>query len=371
MHLHLLDAERAHATGALCLDGTVPGFYFEQGSAVDAFVIELEGGGWCYTVEQCYYRASSTSYGSSKSWENEIEGRGPISGDESINPTFASYNRVYVKYCDAGSFHGSSKPVAHKDMTLHFAGKRILELVIKTLSDDFGMASAKNVLLTGCSAGGLAAILNADYVHSLLPSTVTRYRVMPGSGFFLQHPNIYGQRIYENNMKEVIRMHGMVEEAMKQASGAGSKGKKRVHSSDFIGRGGCMQDHAPNERHQCFFAATALRYTQAPVFIIDSAMDAWQLGCILHASPITPSDAYVDYMSQCYTAAAKGSAGGVRGTANDFTSCVHRAPTPLDNMRRIAPQGCNEQSLTMFNNYRQQFLLDLAGMDTTGQTDQW
>jgi hypothetical protein len=141
---------------------------------------------------------------------------------------------VYVKYCDAGSFHGTGKPRVHKGMKLFFAGKKILKLVIQTLLDDvktFGMASATKVLLSGCSAGGLAAILNADFVQSLLPSTVTKYRVMPGSGFFLERPNVNGEPIYQENMKEVVRMHGMVEEAMKEAKRLPDGKKKKIHSA--------------------------------------------------------------------------------------------------------------------------------------------
>jgi O-palmitoleoyl-L-serine hydrolase len=38
------------------------------------------------------------------------------------------------------------------------------------------------VLLTGCSAGGLATYLHADYVASIVPASVTKYRVAPISG---------------------------------------------------------------------------------------------------------------------------------------------------------------------------------------------
>ena len=36
---------------------------------------------------------------------------------------------------------------------LYFRGRRIIDETLKALTKDFGLSSAKNVLLTGCSAG--------------------------------------------------------------------------------------------------------------------------------------------------------------------------------------------------------------------------
>jgi len=44
------------------------------------------------------------------------------------------------------------------------------------------MNEAKNVLLSGMSAGGVATLIWADYLKSILPST-TNYAAAPDSGF--------------------------------------------------------------------------------------------------------------------------------------------------------------------------------------------
>ena len=51
MELVLLHKQAA-ATGAACLDGSPPGFYWEEGTGADAanFIVFLNGGGWCYTL---------------------------------------------------------------------------------------------------------------------------------------------------------------------------------------------------------------------------------------------------------------------------------------------------------------------------------
>ncbi len=48
--------------------------------------------------------------------------------------------------------------------------------------NDFGLNSASKVILTGMSAGGVATLLWADYLKSILPST-TAFVAAPDSGF--------------------------------------------------------------------------------------------------------------------------------------------------------------------------------------------
>lgn len=71
--------------------------------------------------------------------------------------------------------------------TLYFRGKRILHAVLLDLLSGRGMAAATDVVLTGCSAGGLAVFLNADYVAEHLP-TSARLVAVPDSGYFFTPP---------------------------------------------------------------------------------------------------------------------------------------------------------------------------------------
>eukprot|EP00966_Prymnesium_polylepis_P063037 1463027-Prymnesium_polylepis.1 len=84
-----------------------------------------------------------------------------MNGDCGINPDFCQFNRVYLKYCDGNSFSGNradpvyvAGPTSGKSpKPLYFRGRRILDAVLDTLAADYGLRTATDVLLTGCSAG--------------------------------------------------------------------------------------------------------------------------------------------------------------------------------------------------------------------------
>jgi|EP01046_Picozoa_sp_COSAG06_P021561 hypothetical protein len=68
---------------------------------------------------------------------------------------------------------------------LHFRGTAIVDAVLRRLQADHGLAQAEEVLLTGCSAGGLAAFLQADRIGDFLEANsqpTVRYKVAPVSG---------------------------------------------------------------------------------------------------------------------------------------------------------------------------------------------
>jgi O-palmitoleoyl-L-serine hydrolase len=70
------------------------------------------------------------------------------------------------------------------------------------------MASAKQVVLKGCSAGGLATYLHADYFGSKL-SPSTRFVAAPGAGFFLDAPSITGDYLYTPNYEYIYTMQNV------------------------------------------------------------------------------------------------------------------------------------------------------------------
>ena len=47
-----------------------------------------------------------------------------------------------------------------------------------------GLGDAKQVLLTGTSAGGVAAMLQADNVRAMLPTTVEKFKAISFAGWF-------------------------------------------------------------------------------------------------------------------------------------------------------------------------------------------
>ena len=78
------------------------------------------------------------------------------------------------------TFSHREKPVVHNGVTLHFKGFLILQAILDSLMTK-GLSKADEVILTGCSAGGLATYLHADYVASVIPQSA-KYHAIPDAG---------------------------------------------------------------------------------------------------------------------------------------------------------------------------------------------
>lgn len=145
-------------------------YYFRPGTDTTKFYIHHEGGGWCENVDDCAGRAL-THLGSSVNYTATADlGGGYFSQDPAINPMMASWNTVYMKYCDGASFSGNNdttQPV--NGLTLHFRGFRILNAIMEDLVANHGLSQATDVVVSGCSAGGLATYLHVDWWRSQLP----------------------------------------------------------------------------------------------------------------------------------------------------------------------------------------------------------
>ena len=121
MNLTLLHAAAAEK-GAVCLDGTAPGYYWREGTGLNKskFLLVFQGGGWCRGVGKagataaCADRATGT-LGSSTHWSKTLreDAHGMTNTNCQINPAFCSWSVAYMYYCDGASFSGDlAAPVA-------------------------------------------------------------------------------------------------------------------------------------------------------------------------------------------------------------------------------------------------------------------
>ena len=124
--LVMLHEHGLNSTGAVCLDGSDSSFFIAQGSSISSWQIHLQGGGWCYTIEDCWAR-SFTALGSSKFMHRIAnqktasdranyflqltEAGGIMSASCAINPSFCEFNKVIIPYCDGFSFAGDRSEV--------------------------------------------------------------------------------------------------------------------------------------------------------------------------------------------------------------------------------------------------------------------
>ncbi|XP_034206881.1 pectin acetylesterase 3-like isoform X3 [Prunus dulcis] len=198
--LTLIDS--AASKGAVCLDGTLPGYHLHPGygSGANSWLIQLEGGGWCNSIRNCVYR-KTTRRGSSKFMEKQLPFTGILSNKAEENPDFFNWNRVKLRYCDGASFSGDSQDEAAQ---LHFRGQRIWLAAMEELMSK-GMQKADQALLSGCSAGGLASILHCDEFQDLFPET-TRVKCLSDAGMFLDAIDVSGGHTLKNLYAGVVSL---------------------------------------------------------------------------------------------------------------------------------------------------------------------
>eukprot|EP01091_Cochliopodium_minus_P003923 TRINITY_DN13863_c0_g1_i1.p1 TRINITY_DN13863_c0_g1~~TRINITY_DN13863_c0_g1_i1.p1 ORF type:complete len:421 (-),score=98.20 TRINITY_DN13863_c0_g1_i1:45-1307(-) len=303
-------------TEAKCLDGSPGGYALSLGEAQsNNWVFFFQGGGWCYEKNDCYGRSFS-ALGSSKFFAGQYFEGGTLSGNCEANPEFCSYNRVLFLYCDGMSFSGmrnEAVPVEGPNgkVDLYFRGRYILDAVIDDLSKNFNLSNAKQVLVSGCSAGGLSTFFQGDYIKSILPKTVEKYALAPLSGFFEQHENTLNQPVYPDQLAQIFEL----------ANATTDEECLRVFQ---------------HSKSQCAFAEHVYPFIESPIFVIDSSYDSWQIACILTSVPVPPGS--FDN-GRCY---------GVPG----WLPCAQN------------PSTCDSTQIGTFNNYAKDMYTKISSAKT-------
>ncbi|CAN1299243.1 Pectin acetylesterase 7 [Linum perenne] len=212
----------ATARGAVCLDGSPPAYHMEKGSGsgINNWVVHIEGGGWCTDTKSCLSRRD-TYKGSSLKMEKTMGFSGILGSKVASNPDFYNWNRIKIKYCDGSSFTGD----------------------------------VEAAVLSGCSAGGLAAILHCEKFRGLLPASA-RVKCVSDAGFFIHGKDITGGLAIEKFFGGVVSTHGST---------------KNLPAS-------CTSRMRPD---LCFFPQYVAQTMRTPLFIINSAYDSWQIKNVL------------------------------------------------------------------------------------------
>ncbi|CAA6672078.1 unnamed protein product [Spirodela intermedia] len=262
--VNLTVLESATASGAVCLDGSPPAYHFAPGwgPGKNSWLVHMEGGGWCHSVENCLFRKRG-KLGSSKAM-GSIAFTGILNDHKRFNPGFYNWNKVKVRYCDGSSFTGDVESV-DPVTDLHFRGARIFEAVTKHLLAR-GMKRAKNVLLSGCSAGGLTAILNCDRFRALLPSRA-RVKCLSDGGFFINANDVTGAQHIGSYFDSITKTHGSL---------------------------GALPTSCTSKRRSrmCFFPQYVAQGINTPLFILNAAYDSWQIRNIMVPPGADPAGAW-------------------------------------------------------------------------------
>lgn len=135
---------------------------------------------------------------------------------------------------------------------MYFRGKHILRGMLSDLLANKGLNKATDVVVSGCSAGGLASWLHTDYYRQILPEAA-KVVGMPDSGFFLDYESA---KKYHSGMIWVFNQ-------MNATSG--------VHQ-------GCIAGHSAADQWKCMFAQHTAPFITTPMFPLQSEYDSWQTG---------------------------------------------------------------------------------------------
>jgi len=183
---------------AVCNDGSPATYFFRKGTGNGASIwtIYLEGGGYCYDIPSCRERFAETPHFmtskllpaelNDETESDDVNHLGINSGDPLPNPHFFNVNQVYLWYCSSDT-HSGNQTASSGTGGWYFMGRVIVEALIKHLLQVQSMYTAKYVLLTGFSAGGMGVFHNADFVGSIVKAAIpdVTYKAYVDSGWSL------------------------------------------------------------------------------------------------------------------------------------------------------------------------------------------
>lgn len=260
--------------GARCLDGSVPIFYYRKGTGAGAtkWYIHHQGGGWCESWDDCLSRSGGSLGSTLKDPPVEQMSSGYDSVDPAVNPMMYNWNFVFLRYCDGASFSGNNDTVAeYEGKKLYFRGNRNRQGAVDLLLSEYGLDQATDVVVSGCSAGGLATYLHADqWCDSVAAKSAgVKCVALPDSGFFLDYEA-------PTSGKE-----GLLGQTTPGNYHNGLQWSYTVQNATAGVNQGCIAAKDPADQYLCMFAEHTSDYIKTPLFAMQSQYDTWQAGHVL------------------------------------------------------------------------------------------
>ena len=159
---------------AVCLDGTPASYYHTRLESAAThnnyrnYVIFLQGGGYCHSLEACHQKCQKTECLCTSSTAFTNENNGILSDDENMNPGFADYYKIKLPYC-SGDIYVGRRPGSADSDGFSFMGREILNAMLSDMKDNTNIEKADNVIFSGSSAVGAGGAFNCDYLKTILP----------------------------------------------------------------------------------------------------------------------------------------------------------------------------------------------------------
>ncbi len=179
----LVEVRDAKAREAVCNDGQPATWFVRPGAEGQTrWVVFLEGGGLCSSVQECDRRPPMRK--SPATAMRPPPSQGIFSTDASKNPDFHDWNAVFLPYCSSDFWIGDA-PASSSNGSYAFRGARIVDAVIEDLKQGVEamppLSGATDLLLGGGSAGSMGVRHHIDAVASSLKGV--RVLGLADSGF--------------------------------------------------------------------------------------------------------------------------------------------------------------------------------------------
>ena len=244
---------------ASCLSGAPMIYYYELQPGAMQWIIYLRGGGWCYDQSDCEER-SLGGHGTSTGYQSNIPppdglDTGILSDNSVQNPHFYNWNKIFLPYFDGGSF-ASDNPTPQGSFPIYYRGLSNFLAVIQDLIDNRGMDDATHILLTGCSAGGLATLFHCDRLAEIMQPYDTIVKCMSDAGFFNDVLSyVAGSSVLQTEFTNVFTEQ-QLRNGVNQA---------------------CIAANPDNDEWKCMFPEYFISYIETPIFLLNSVYDSWQI----------------------------------------------------------------------------------------------
>lgn len=182
--------------GVVCGNNTPYKFFVNFSAQSDDLVVVFEPGGACWDYDSCTGRngirgAANVDGLSDRHWEMASFISPFLSRFDPDSPS-QTWNMVYVPYC-TGDVHTGKTVVTYPgadgapDVTFHHEGHEAVQQVVSWIDAEF--THVPKMLVTGCSAGGVGALVNYRFLRNGVRAAQKGYLlndsgpVFPSSGY--------------------------------------------------------------------------------------------------------------------------------------------------------------------------------------------
>ena len=169
---------------AVCNDGQPATFFVRPGSGDGkaSWVVFLEGGGLCSSIEECNRRPAVRR--SPAPAKRPVPSTGILSTDAASNPDFHDWNAAFLPYCSSDFWLGD-RAASEATGGFAFRGARIVDAIVEDLKAGVDgmppLQGADTLLMVGGSAGSMGVRHHVDHVAASLQGT--RVLGVADSGF--------------------------------------------------------------------------------------------------------------------------------------------------------------------------------------------